>query len=225
MSTVNTNDILLVKADVKRRNRVCSNVKQRVILIVDCSSSMAGEKANQVQAAIRQLVAELANPVNRDGFIIMVIFFNSEARVAYSWSYARSLVEQLEPLDIAGTTNMKAAVELAIREHVNHEGEESMSYLKTVVLLLSDGCHDRDGSPLDAGNTLKKDADLVTVAFGNDADEDVLRSLASSPQHFYRIKDGAELRQFMARAGDTLTISMVQKRAATTSLAHLNCLQ
>ena len=47
-----------------------------------------------------------------------------------------------------------------------------------------------------------------TVAYGGDADEDLLRRLASSPQHSFRCRDGKELRAFLATVGATLSASI-----------------
>ncbi|MCL4808609.1 MAG: hypothetical protein KJ062_12610, partial [Thermoanaerobaculia bacterium] len=56
--------------------------------------------------------------------------------------------------------------------------------------------------------SLKAVADVVTVAFGSDADETFLREIASSPAHAYRCRDGRELRKFFAAVGATLTRSV-----------------
>lgn len=214
-------EVLNVTADLKRRNGVCANTKQEVAIIIDSSPSMDGEKARHAQAACNELVSELGQPINKNGFIVMVIHFNNRASVVHTWTSATELAGRIGDLDIDSSTNMAAALELASCELDNHKRDAGITYLKPVVLFLTDGCFNVGGHPGAAGNELKAKADLVTVAFGTDADEDLLRELATTPQHFYRVNNGSELRNFMAQVGDTMTIGMAQKRDSTRPLAML----
>ena len=75
--------------------------------------------------------------------------------------------------------------------------------------------------PRAIGARLKKLADLVTVAFGADADEKLLRGLATSTQHFYRCRKGRELRTFLAAVGTTMTGSLKRGDNATQALAAI----
>lgn len=212
---------IAVTADLKRRDGLCSNTKQEVVIVVDASPSMEGDKARHAQASCEELVADLAQPINKNGFSVTVIHFNGRAKVVHPWISAAELVGHIVPLDIASATNMTAALELALRELESRKRDAAVRYLKPVGLFFSDGCFNRGGSPISAATALKARADVVMVAFGNDADEDLLKVLATSPQHFYRVNNGAELRNFMAKVGDTLTIGMAQKRDATRPLAML----
>ena len=212
---------LRVIPDVKRRHGVGGDVKQEVIVIVDTSPSMEGEKARQAQAACEELNDELAKPVNNNGFVVSVIHFNETAIVANPWTLAPKLVGNIRALAIGAYTNMTAALVLARSELESHKRDAGEQYLRPVVLFFTDGCFTDGGSPVEPGGSLRDKADLVTVAFGDDADEVLLRELATSPQHFYRVNSGAELRMFMARAGMTMTMSMAQRRDATHSLTLL----
>jgi uncharacterized protein YegL len=96
-----------------------------------------------------------------------------------------------------------------------------VQYLRPVVLIFTDGCHNTGPGPKDVADRLKQKADFVTVAFGSDADEALLRSLASTPQHFYRCANGRELRQFLAAVGATMTATMAAKTNATQALTQI----
>jgi uncharacterized protein YegL len=91
-----------------------------------------------------------------------------------------------------------------------------------LVLLFSDGCHNTGPSPEPAAARLRAaGATVVSVAYGTDADEDLLRRLATSPQHFFRCKDGKELRAFFAAVGATLSASVprgVNPKQALTAI-------
>jgi hypothetical protein len=90
-----------------------------------------------------------------------------------------------------------------------------------VTIFFSDGQHNTGPGPKDVADQLKLKADLVTVAFGSDADEALLRSLASTPQHFYRCANGRELRQFLAAVGATMTATMAAGTNATRALTQI----
>ena len=212
---------IAVTADLKRRNGISSNTKQEVVVVVDASPSMDGDKARQAQAACEELIAELAQPINKNGFIITVIHFNGDAKVVHPWIPAVDLAGHILPLEIDSATNMTVALELADRELESRKRDPATLHLRPVVLFFSDGCCNRGGSPVGAASKLKGKADVVMVAFGAGADEDLLRQLATSVQHLYRVNNGAELRNFMAKVGDTLIISMAQKQDATRPLAML----
>jgi uncharacterized protein YegL len=222
MNTNSTIEILSVTSDLKRRDGVGANTKQLVIIIVDASPSMYGEKARQAHAACSELVAELGQPINKNGFIVMVIHFNFRAVIAHPWTSASALAGNIRDLEINNATNMTEAMELALREYSTFNADAAIQYLRPVVLFLTDGCFNLGGHPGAAATALKAKADLVTVAFGNDADEVLLRQMASTPQHFYRVNNGAELRYFMAQVGDTMSISMARKRDSTIPLAMLD---
>ena len=77
------------------------------------------------------------------------------------------------------------------------------------MLVFSDGQHNTGPRPEPVADRLKGNSvTIVTIAYGGDADEDLLRRLASSPQHSFRCKDGKELRAFLATVGATLSASI-----------------
>lgn len=210
-----------VTTGLKRRDGICSNTKQEVAIVIDASPSMDGHKAQQAQSSCEELVAELAQPINKNGFIVTVIHFNGRATVIHPWTPASELSGMIRPLDIDSATNMTDALKLAGAELASQRRDPAVRYLRPVVVVLSDGLPNAGGSPVSAANDLNRQADVVMVGFGDDADEALLKALATSPQHYYRVSNGAELRHFMAQVGDTLTIGMAQKRDATRPLAML----
>ena len=90
-----------------------------------------------------------------------------------------------------------------------------------MTLLFSDGEHNVGTGPHDAARELKELSELVSVAFGADADEATLRAIATSPQHCYRCRDGRELRAFLAEVGATMSASLLQLKDASQALTHL----
>jgi len=210
-----------VTADLRRPNHICSQVKQEVIVLRDASPSMDGDKARQAQAACEEMTDTLAQPINKGGFVMAVADFNDKAYLVQDWKPAADLAGHIRPLRLSNCTNITDALRLANELLDTHQRDPSVKYLRPVALVFSDGCHNTGESPDNEANRLKAKADIVSVAFGDDADENLLMSIASTSQHFYRVQNGAELRNFMAAVGDTLTITMAQKRDATQALTKV----
>lgn len=213
--------------NLNRPHWLCHNVKQVAILCRDRSPSMSGAKAEDASAASCELVEELAQPVNKDGFYVGIVDFAVSAQVIHTLEKATALNKNLSPLQVVNTdaeagTNITAALENALqllkKPPKLAPSEANDQFLRPVIILLSDGCHNRKPHPRAVAEKIKKQADLVTVAFGNDADETLLAELATTPQHLYRCQDGRQLRSFLAAVGATMTATMAAGTAATTAL-------
>ena len=186
---------------------------------------MRGKDAEEASAASQELVAELANPSNLDGFRVAVVDFDGRSKVVHHLTGAVELDGQIVPLSvgrIGNGTNITAALTdaLSILENAKHEDQE-IEFLRPVVIAFSDGGHNRGRDPDDVATRLNEIADLVTVAFGTGAGDDLLRSLALTEQHFYRCSRGGELRAFLAAVGATMTETMAAGTNATHALTMI----
>lgn len=207
---------------VKRPNWICSNVKQNIAILRDASGSMGDDgKAEEAYKAASDLIAELINPNNKDGFYATVIDFSTKAEVKHNLQKVSDL-QNLLPIATGGGTSITAGLEKAFEILMDKKNLNSeFSFLKPVILLFTDGNHNQGIAPNELATQIKKDVDIVTIAFGNDADEKTLMEIATSPQHFYRCKNGKELRMFLAEVGATLVASMVFKENTTENLAAI----
>lgn len=201
--------------------------QQDAVVSFDFSPSMAGEKARAAWAAFLAFVAALAAIVNKDGFSIGLVRFASTAQVLYALTKATQLQGMLmDPSEGAfseGGTNITAGLEASLSLLKTSEGwgQGSRAHIRPVCVLFSDGGHNTGPEPAGAAARVKEGADLVTVAFGEDADADLLRSLATTEDHFYRCVDGADLRRFMAAVGATMTQTRAQAMNATQALSNV----
>lgn len=193
--------------------------QQLAVLVRDASSSMAGEKARAADGALRALATELANPGNRGAFTIAVIDFSSSAKLVHPPEAAETIVPHLIPLSASGMTNVAAALTEA--ENVVRSAPKQFASTRPVVLLFSDGRPNCGGDARAVAAGLTSIADIVTVAFGSDADEEFLRAIATSPSHFYRCRDGRDLRKFFTAVGATLSQSIASGVPAAGPLGTL----
>lgn len=213
----------LGRGGVKRPAWVSAGVHQRVVLVLDASPSMAGEKAREASDAALAFVRELAEPVNKGGFDVAVIQFAGRAKVTENFRPASDLASRMGKIEVRGfRTNIAKALALAeeVMEGARTEDGE-VRQIRPAVFLMTDGAHNGWSNPDVVAERVKAKADVITVAFGMDADEVALRRWATSPQHFYRVTDGRELRNLLAAAGATLTKTMAAGGSATRALAGL----
>src|SRR4051812_45209336 len=92
----------IIRGALRRPNWLCRNAKQNVVLVRDMSGSMSGEPANQASAASLDLVAELAQPSNKDGFNVAVVDFAGDARTVHPLIKATDLNGRVAPLRVGG---------------------------------------------------------------------------------------------------------------------------
>ena len=211
---------------VRRPTFLTSRSAQFVALLRDASPSMAGQKADDATRAGADLVDELAKPENKNGFTVAVVDFAGDATIANPPARAADLNGRIAPIDTSrgSGTNINDALHLCrtLMDEAQRKADCSRLPLRPVALLFSDGQPNVGGDPRTAAGAIKQDADLVTVAFGSDADEPLLRALATSPQHCYRCRNGRELRAFLASVGKTLTATLRQGQNATVALTQLD---
>ncbi|OVE73805.1 hypothetical protein BVX94_02820 [bacterium B17] len=206
---------------LKRPNWICRLTRQIVILVRDVSGSMGGEKGRDANKACNNLVSELAQPINKDGFFVGVADFTSTAEIIHNLTPATELDGKISPLVAKDSTNITDGLAKALDLLEQPCGDGDVSFLRPVVILFTDGRANAGGSPGSVADEVKTQADLVTVAFGADADNDLLRNLASTPEHFYKVNDGRGLRSFLATVGATLTSTIARKTNATQALSQI----
>ncbi len=180
---------------------------QIAIPVFDTSSSMAGSKIDEANAAGTALAVELADPKNRDAFWIGEVVYANEARVHLAPKRATEVrpEELAVKTGIVGSwTNITAGLTTALGL-VEQSLQSPGNWARPVVVLLTDGQHNTGPSPETVAATLKTKADLLAVAFGADADLAMLERLATSPQHALRCVSAAELRKFFQAVGRTMS--------------------
>jgi uncharacterized protein YegL len=194
--------------------------EQVIVLVADDSGSMSGEKAKAANRAMKELLQEVSAGDNRDSFRAGAVTFSGSAKIVNKLQKATDLMNNLNPISPGGGTNIRAALEKAaeLLAPVQAGHSNPLYSIRPVVFLFSDGRSNVGGCPRAAARKLKEKADLITIAFGKDADEKLLEELASSPQCFYRCSNGAELQMFLARAGMTIRHSQMAGMSASMAM-------
>lgn len=177
--------------------------EQLVIFVADNSGSMSGEKAQEASQAIRTCQQELASPLNKDGFRTSVIVYGSSSRVAHSAQPPESAGIELD--GSGGGTTLAPALDLALAEIRSYKARPDRMLKPAMVIVFSDGQLD-DGKAAEASAQKIKnmEATIVSIGFGQDADAEQLRRLATSRAHFTQA-DVSQLKGIFASVGKTLS--------------------
>lgn len=120
-----------------------------VLLLIDNSGSMANEKINTVNVAIREMVAEFANIKNAKGKIsIGAISFGNKVSVVQTIDKVENVTFPL--FEASGKTLMGEAINRAIDMLEDHNQVPDRAYTPTIILL-------SDGFPTDCPPEARKE--------------------------------------------------------------------
>ena len=187
---------------------MASNVKQRIFLARDVSSSMDGYKISELNLATHALMAMLGLPENKDGFEVSVIDFNHGSDwVAQGVSAVGAAIP--DALASGGTNFDSPLIKLgdALEAAQHYVCPNGYYYLRPFVVFLSDG----HAGVSDANiHRVQEQATILSVACGDDSGNTTLARIASDGQVQQIGTDGGELRAFFAEVGKTLTGSYNQ---------------
>lgn len=144
-----------------------------ISFVIDNSGSMEGEKNELSRECTYNFITEL---YDKDMFSL--ISFNSSAEVllstqTYEQADKNNLRDIAESITAGGGTSINAALECGINELSNNND----SGKQRLLILLSDGQSSVDEKYFKEAEA--KQVKIITIGFGNDADETLLQKIAS----------------------------------------------
>lgn len=155
-----------------------------VILLLDVSGSMSGEKIRNLNDAVRDMLDTFSDTENGENEIhVAIITFGSHVKLHQPLASASAI--HWQELSASGTTPLGTALEMAKAMIEDKEVVPSRAYRPTVVLV-SDGQPDSGWEkPLNKfisdGRSGK--CDRIAMAIGADADEKVLGKFFEGTTH------------------------------------------
>jgi uncharacterized protein YegL len=172
-------------------NRGCKPGKPfDVVLAIDTSRSMDGEKIEATLAAARQFVGYLEMPSTRAA----ILAFNTEATVVQPLSGDRALaLDALGRMPRDEGTRIDRALEAATS--ILGDPERDAARLP-VIVLLTDGNQvgtEQQAVFNAAAGARRIGATVFTIGFGEDIDPGLLIRVAGDPDRFYAAPSGSDL--------------------------------
>jgi Ca-activated chloride channel family protein len=185
---------------IERQARVPTDL----MVILDRSGSMQGEKLAQARAAVRELIAQLG-PEDRFGLVT----YSNDATLMIPLSAADGPARDrwfttLEAIVADGGTNMSSGLDLAIDTIERARGAGRVPR----AILLSDGLANQgdaspDGLLRRATRAARGEYMLTTIGVGSDFNEYLMTALADAGTgNYYYLKAGDDLASVFAREFD-----------------------
>ena len=179
-----------------------------VILLLDVSGSMSGEKIRNLNDAVRDMLNTFSDTENSETEIhVAIITFGAQVKLHQPLASASAV--QWQDLSADGMTPLGTALQMAKAMIEDKDVVPSRAYRPTVVLVSDGGPNDTWEKPLNAfisdGRSAK--CDRLAMAIGADADEAVLGKFieGTSNQLFYA-ENAKQLRDFFKFVTMSVTI-------------------
>ncbi len=150
-----------------------------VVLVLDCSRSMAGEKLVQAKRAMEKFVHDVSSADLRTALVVMGGPDKASVVVPFSDDPA-AFIEGMKRQTAFGGTHFTEA--LAVTKNLLNSANRKC---RKIVVFFSDGMPHNLSSALSEANELKELARLICVGIGDDALRPFLEQIASSRDDYF----------------------------------------
>lgn len=179
-----------------------------VVLLLDVSGSMSGDKIDNLNKAVDDMLNVFAQEERMETEILVsVITFGDQVKLHVPYTKASQV--QWQGLQANGMTPMGTALKMAKDMIEDKETTPSRAYRPTVVLVSDGQPNDSWERPLEdfisEGRSSK--CDRMAMAIGRDADETVLkRFIEGTPHDLFFTEDASRISEFFQRV--TMSVTM-----------------
>lgn len=159
-----------------------------VILVIDRSGSMQGQPLAAAKSAAIAFLQHMDLSVEQAG----IASFESSAMLNHQLSHNQSsLIAAVNSLSAGGVTAIGDGIAVAQVELGGPRGDPS--HVKAMVVL-SDGYSNAGQNPITAANNAKQAGTVIfTIGLGSSVDVNLMRQIATSPDHYYYAPTPADL--------------------------------
>ena len=184
--TANVNEPISIEIRLSGDNTTCGeSVVAKpvdVILVLDHSGSMDGEKLSNAKKAAQAFLQQMNLTADRVG--VVEFDFGGQLLQAPSTDL-KTLNQAIEDISLGSGTDISAGVQVAMQTLDDNRRADVVP----VIILLSDGQSDFDSAKRMADNAKAKGMRIVTVGVG-DSDETIMKGIASldnkgQPKYYY----------------------------------------
>ena len=191
---------LVLSAEERKRDQA-SLLPTDLVVVLDRSGSMAGDKIDYARAAVLELIQQLGA---QDRFALVTYSTGAELRIPLRPATARSKSvwsDRIRSIGTDGNTNMSAGLDLAYRTISSTRAESRFAR----VVLLSDGLANHgdsssEGLSMRARRFADREQVLSTVGVGADFNEYLMSTLADGGTgNYYFLESAHGLAEIFAK--------------------------
>jgi Ca-activated chloride channel homolog len=185
-----------------------SYIERDVVLVIDRSGSMFGQKFTDLIAAIDTFADTLDNtPVNEQ---VGLASYNDTATQDVALTSDLNLIRsQMAGLPVEGYTSISRGMQAG---EAIFDGSRGRDFVERTMIVMTDGIHNRGPEPRTVATDLAADGVTIhTITFGADADRGRMQDVAAigRGRHFHA-DNGAELERIYREIALTLSTMMTQ---------------
>lgn len=170
-----------------------------VVLLLDVSGSMSGEKINTLNAAVKEMISDFVNAEkNEIEILVSIITFGSNVSLHMPYTSAKDV--EWQDLQASGLTPMGTAFSMAKAMIEDKEVTPSPTYRPTIVLV-------SDGQPTDDWKQplhelinegrRSKNCDRMAMAIGSEVSNSVLNEFVSGTENkVFTAQDASQIQEF-----------------------------
>ena len=172
--------------------------KANIYLVVDTSGSMEGEKLDAAQSALREFLNQIKGDQEQVGLVEFSTYVNNIDPLDTLGNNRADLERSIDNLEAAGDTALLDAISVAY-DRLQQEGDPERI---NAIVAMTDGRENASSVTLlrlretiRRGNNSGVPVLVFTIAFGDDADYDVLQTIADASGGQMRQGDLETIRQ------------------------------
>ncbi len=177
-----------------------------VVLLLDVSYSMSGDKIENLNKAVKDMLDTFAQEEKMETEILVsVITFGNQIDLYVPYTKASQV--QWQDLQANGMTPMGTALKMAKAMIEDKKTTPPRAYRPTIVLVSDGQPNDSWEKPLEdfisEGRSSK--CDRMAMAIGRDADEIVLKRFIKPPHELFYAENAGQLHEFFQRVTMSVT--------------------
>lgn len=180
-----------------------------VLLLLDVSGSMDGEKIDSLNQAVKEMIKDFGNEESTKAEIHLgIITFGGEAKLHTDLMPAKNI--EWVNMEATGYTPLGGALDIA-KEIVEDKEKATSRGYRPSIILVSDGAPNDNGwenkmnSFINEGRSSK--CDRWSLAIGADADEDMLKKFINDPEKkLFKAEDAGAISKFFKFITMSMTV-------------------
>lgn len=178
-------------------------IERDIVLVVDRSGSMSGQKFRDLRSAIDVFVNTL-NETDVEESVGLASYSEQSSEDVQLTTNLNRISRGLRRLRIGGFTSISRGMQAA--QNIMNNGR-SADFVERTMIVMTDGQHNRGPEPRIVAQSLaNQQVQIHTITFGSGADETRMREVATigRGQHFHALS-AAELRRIYREIALTLS--------------------
>jgi uncharacterized protein YegL len=163
--------------------------KHDVLLVLDHSGSMGSAPGSPLRESVRAM-ENFVKQLPKSYHIGLIIFDHEAQRLCNITPQKEEVLGALKTISPGGATELHLALDIS-REAL----DEGRGEVKKTLILLSDGGSDRKAADHSAAQVKEHPSKptIICVGFGAHVDEDLMKSVASTEQHYIHVETADHL--------------------------------